>query len=314
MKKKINNLITSRLHRSELAVPGSSLNFFEKAFNSDADYVFLDLEDSVAIGDKVPARKNVIAALNEIDWRAKGKTISVRINSSDTKFAENDIINIISYAGKKIDTILIPKVENKTDVSKIDKLISKIEKEKKLIKKIGLECLIETALGMINIEDIAKSSKRLEALHFGPGDYAASLRARTTDIGGLNSNYPGDQWHFALSKIVLTCRAFGLRPIDGAFDNFKDHKSYIASAKRAAAIGFEGKWAIHPSQIEHANKIFAPQKDEITKAKKIIKELKKIKKSRKGVAQVDGKMIDTASIRMAENIIKIDNLIKNKNK
>ena len=303
---------TIRLQRSELAVPGSSPKMFEKAYNSNADYVFLDLEDAISPNDKVTARKKVISALNEINWKKKSKTISVRINGLDTSYVEEDISHIVRQAGDKVDTILIPKVETKNDVCIIDNLITNIEKEKKLVNKIGIECLIETALAMINIKEIATSSNRLEALHFGPGDYAANLKARTIVIGGLNPDYPGDQWHYALSQLVLTCRAYGLRAIDGAFDDINDTSSYIASAKRAAAMGLEGKWAIHPSQIDLANKVFSPTEIEVDRAKKILEEINKIAKVGKGVAQLDGRMIDAASARMAKNIVSICELIKKK--
>jgi citrate lyase subunit beta/citryl-CoA lyase len=181
-----------------------------------------------------------------------------------------------------------------------------------LNNKIGIECLIETALGMVNIEQIAKSSSRLEALHFGVADYAASLRARTVVIGGLNPDYPGDQWHHGLSKLVATCRAFGLRAIDGPFGDFNDPDGYINAAKRGAAIGIEGKWAIHPSQIQYANNVFSPPESEVHKAKRIIDELAKAAAQGKGAAQLDGRIIDAASERMAENIVNIDNLIKSK--
>ena len=303
---------TIRLQRSELAVPGSSPKFFEKAYNSNADCILLDLEDAISPNDKVTARKNVITALNEINWKKKNKTISVRINGLDTSYIEEDITNVKGQAGDKIDTILIPKIETKNDVYIIDSLITKAEKENKLINKIGIECLIETALAMINIKEIVTSSNRLESLHFGSGDYAASIRSRTTVIGGLNPDYPGDQWHYALSKLVLTCRAYGLRAIDGAFDDYNDPKSYIAAAKRAAAMGLEGKWAIHPSQIDLANEVFSPTKIEVNRSIKILEEINKIAKVGKGVAQLDGRMIDAASARMAKNIVSIYDLIQNK--
>lgn len=191
-------------------------------------------------------------------------------------------------------------------------MVSQIEQERGLKSKVGLECLIETALGMVNIEEIAQSSTRLEALHFGVADYAASLRARTVVIGGLNPDYPGDQWHHGLSKLVATCRAFGLRPIDGPFGDFNDPDGYILAAKRGAAIGIEGKWAIHPSQIEHANNVFSPLEEEVVKAKRIIDELKKAAEQGKGAAQLDGRMIDAASERMARNVVNISELIESK--
>ena len=299
----------SRLQRSELAVPGSSPKMFEKALNSKADYIFLDLEDAVSPNDKVTARANVIKALNEMDWRGSGKTISVRINSLDTHYMYSDLIEIVEQAGEKVDTILVPKAGTASDVYMVDCLLTQIETNKKMKNKIGIECLIETALGMSNIKEIANSSVRLEALHFGVADYAASLRARTTVIGGLNSNYPGDQWHHGLSELVMTCRAYGLRAIDGPFGDFNDPEAYVDAAKRGAAIGFEGKWAIHPSQIELANDVFSPPETEVTKAKRILEELEKAAKEGRGAAQLDGRMIDAASARMAENVVKIDKLI-----
>ena len=302
----------SRLQRSELAVPGSSPKMFEKALNSSADYIFLDLEDAVSPNDKISARQNVIKTLKEINWREKGKTISVRINSLDTHYMYRDVIEIIEEAGERVDTLLVPKAGTASDVYMVDCLLTQIETNKKLKNKIGIECLIETALGMSNIKEIAKSSSRLEALHFGVADYAASLRARTVVIGGLNPDYPGDQWHHGLSKLVMTCRAYGLRAIDGPFGDFNDPEAYIAAARRGAAIGIEGKWAIHPSQIDLANKVFSPPEAEVNKAKRIIEELDKAAKEGKGAAQLDGRMIDAASAKMAENIINIDNLINKK--
>jgi citrate lyase subunit beta/citryl-CoA lyase len=302
----------SRLQRSELAVPGSSPEMFEKALNSKADYIFLDLEDAVSPLDKVTARQNVVKALKEINWREKGKTISVRINSPDTHYMYRDLIDIVEEVGENLDTILLPKAGTASDVYMIDCLLTQVETNKKLKNKIGIECLIETALGMSNIKEIAKSSERLEALHFGVADYAASLRARTVVIGGLNPDYPGDQWHHGLSKLVMTCRAYGLRAIDGPFGDFNDPDAYIEAAKRGAAIGIEGKWAIHPSQIELANKVFSPPSSEVTKAKRILEELEKAAKAGKGAAQLDGRMIDAASARMAENIVNIDKQINSK--
>jgi citrate lyase subunit beta/citryl-CoA lyase len=285
---------------------------FEKALNSDADYIFIDLEDEVSPNDKLTARENIIKGLNDIDWKKNGKTISVRINGLDTHYMYKDLIDIVTQAGQHIDTILIPKVGVRDDVYMVDCLLSQLEDEMNLKNKIGIECLIETALGMVNIEQIAKSSSRLEALHFGVADYAASLRARTVVIGGLNPDYPGDQWHHGLSKLVATCRAFGLRAIDGPFGDFNDPEGYINAAKRGAAIGIEGKWAIHPSQIQHANNVFSPPESEVHKAKRIIDELAKAASQGKGAAQLDGRMIDAASERMAENIVNIDSLIKTK--
>mgnify|MGYP006061924081 FL=1 len=302
----------TRLHRSELAVPGSSPKMFEKAITSNADVVFLDLEDAVSPQDKIPSRQNIIKAIKEMNWKQKGKTISIRINSLDTHYMYRDVIEIVEEVGEKIDTILIPKAGSASDVYMVDCLLTQIEDNKKFKNKIGIECLIETALGMSNIKEIAKSSERLEALHFGVADYAASLKARTVIIGGLNPDYPGDQWHHGLSQLVMTCRAYGLRAIDGPFGDFNDKEAYIASAKRAAAIGFDGKWAIHPSQIDLANEVFSPPEKEVNKAIRILEELEKAANEGKGAAQLDGRMIDAASARMAENVVNINNQIKNK--
>ena len=270
----------SRLHRSELAVPGSSPKMFEKALNSAADYVFLDLEDAVSPNDKITAWANVIKSLNELIWRGSGKTISVRINSLDTHYMYSDLIEIVDQAGENVDTILIPKAGTASDVYMVDCMLTQIETNKKIKNKIGIECLIETALGMSNIKEIAKASDRLEALHFGVADYAASLRARTVVIGGLNPDYPGDQWHHGLSELVMTCRAYGLRAIDGPFGDFNDPDAYISAAKRGASIGIEGKWAIHPSQIELANKVFSPPEAEVNKAKWILENISSALESR----------------------------------
>lgn len=301
-----------RLQRSELAVPGSNPGMFDKAANSEVDYIFLDLEDAVAPGDKEKARTNIIQALNDIDWRGKGKTMCIRINGIDTHYMYRDVVDIVEQAGDKLDTILIPKVGVPGDVYLVDAMVTQIEIAKKLPNRIGLEALIETALGMANVEAIATSSKRMEAMHFGVADYAASCRARTVVIGGLNPDYPGDQWHAALSRMVVACRAYGLRPIDGPFGDFNDPDAYIQAAKRAAALGYEGKWAIHPSQIALANDVFSPPESEVTRAKRILEALEEAARAGKGAAQLDGRMIDAASARMAENVVKIDEAIKAK--
>ena len=301
-----------RLHRSELAVPGSAPAMFKKAYESNADYVFLDLEDAVSPNEKIEARSNVISALCELDWRSAGKTISVRINSLDTHYMYRDLIEIVENAGMHLDTVLIPKVGVPEDIYVVDALLNQIEMALNLENKIGIEALIETALGMSNVDRIAKSSKRLEAMHFGVADYAASTRARTTSIGGLNPNYPGDQWHDALSKIVVACRSYGLRAIDGPFGDFNDPQGFRDSANRAAALGYEGKWAIHPSQIELANEIFSPPEEEVSHAKLILEAIADAAASGKGAAQLDGRMIDAASARMAENIVATNKLIRSK--
>ena len=301
-----------RLQRSELAVPGSNPGMFEKAAASDVDYVFLDLEDAVSPGDKEQARRNVIDGLRDIDWRGLGKTISVRINGIDTHYMYRDVVDVVEQAGEHLDTILIPKVGVAADVYMVDAMVSQIEEACGLTERIGIEALIETTLGMVNVEAIAVSSPRLEAMHFGVADYAASCRARTTNIGGLNPDYPGDQWHQALSRMLVACRAYGLRPIDGPFGDFNDPDGYVDGARRAAALGYEGKWAIHPSQVALANEVFSPPAAEVDRARRILAALDEAAAEGRGAAQLDGRMIDAASARMAENVVAQAAAIENK--
>ncbi|ACL61859.1 HpcH/HpaI aldolase/citrate lyase family protein [Methylobacterium nodulans] len=305
----------ARLHRSELAVPGSNPTFMEKSAQSAADVIFLDLEDAVAPDDKEQARKNIIQALNEIDWG--NKTMMIRINGLDTHYMYRDVVDIVE-ACPRLDMILIPKVGVPADVYAIDVLVTQIEQAKKREKKIGFEVLIETALGMANVEAIAQSSKRLEAMSFGVADYAASTRARSTVIGGVNPDYAvltdkdaegrrethwADPWLFAQNRMLVACRAYGLRPIDGPFGDFSDPDGFRAAAKRCAVLGFEGKWAIHPSQIELANEVFTPTEAEVTKARRILQAMEEAAKAGRGAVSLDGRLIDIASIRMAEALI-----------
>jgi citrate lyase beta subunit len=299
-----------RLQRSELAVPGSNTSFIDKAAGSAADFVFLDLEDAVAPPEKEQARRNVIEALHDIDWAARGKTVSVRINGLDTHYMYRDVIDVMEQAGDRLHTILVPKVGVPADLYCVETLVEQIEQAKGYRTKVGIEALIETALGMANVEAIASSGGRLEALHFGVADYAASNRARTVSIGGLNPNYPGDQWHFALSRMIVACRAYGLRPIDGPFGDYSDPDGFRAGAGRAAALGCEGKWAIHPSQVELANEVFSPPEAEVDRARRIIEALRDAEAQGKGAASVDGKMIDAASERMASTVIGLDEAIR----
>ncbi|GJE55374.1 MULTISPECIES: HpcH/HpaI aldolase/citrate lyase family protein [Methylobacterium] len=306
---------TARLHRSELAVPGSNPTFMEKSASSNADVIFLDLEDAVAPDDKEKARTNIIAALNDIDWG--NKTMMIRINGLDTHYMYRDVVDIVE-ACPRLDMILIPKVGVAADVYAIDVLTTQIEQAKKREKKIGFEVLIETALGMANVEAIAQSSPRLEAMSFGVADYAASTRARAQVIGGVNPDFSvltdkdeagkrethwQDPWLFAQQRMLVACRAYGLRPIDGPFGDFSDQDGYISAARRCASAGYEGKWAIHPSQIDLANEVFTPSEAEVTKARRILEAMKEAAKAGRGAVSLDGRLIDIASIRMAEALI-----------
>ncbi|MGH7538052.1 MAG: HpcH/HpaI aldolase/citrate lyase family protein, partial [Gemmatimonadales bacterium] len=262
--------VRPRLQRSELAVPGSQPAMFRKALESEADVVFLDLEDAVAPADKEQARKNVIAGLLEHDWRGRGKTVSVRINGIDTHYMYRDVVDVVEQAGDRLDVVLVPKVGVPADVYLVDALLTQIEAARGFSHRIGIEVLIETALGLASVEAIAQASPRLEAMHFGVADLAASVRARTVSIGGLNPDYPGDQWHFGLARMVTACRAYGLRAIDGPYGDFKDPEGFRAAARRAAALGCEGKWAIHPTQLALANEVFTPPVAEVERARRIL--------------------------------------------
>ena len=275
-----------------------------------------DLEDAVGPDDKAQARKNIIKALNEIDWGKK--TMSVRINGLDTHYMYRDVVDVVEQAGERLDLIMIPKVGTAADVYAVDMMVTQIEDAKGDKKRIGFEHIIETALGMQNVHEIAKASKRNESLHFGVADYAASTRARTTVIGGVNPDYVvltdpledatravhwGDMWHYALARMVVAARANGLRPVDGPFGDFSDPEGYKAAAKRAAVLGCEGKWAIHPSQIKLANDVMSPSEKEVTRAKRILEAMDEAAKQGKGAVSLDGRLIDYASIRQAEVLV-----------
>ena len=307
----------ARLNRSELAVPGSNPSLFEKAAKSAVDVIFLDLEDAVAPDDKVQARKNVIEAINDVDWGTK--TLSVRINGLDTHYMYRDVVDILEQTKGRLDLIMIPKVGTAADVYAVDMLVTQIEDGMGAKKRIGFEHIIETALGMANVDEIAAASKRNESLHFGVADYAASTKARTTVIGGPNALYGvltdqedgkardyhwGDMWHYAVSRMVVAARANGLRPIDGPFGDFSDPDGFKAQANRAACLGCEGKWAIHPSQIALANEVNSPSEAEVTKAKRILEAMAQAQKEGKGAVALDGRLIDIASIKQAEVMVK----------
>ncbi|MDE1941704.1 MAG: CoA ester lyase [Betaproteobacteria bacterium] len=306
---------TPRLHRSELAVPGSNPGLFEKAARSAADVIFLDLEDAVAPDDKAQARKNIIQALHDVDWGQK--TMMIRINGLDTHYMYRDVVDIVETC-PRLDMILIPKVGVPQDVYALDMLVTQIEQATGRTRRIGFEALIETALGMANVEAIAQASSRLEAMSFGVADYAASTRARTTVIGGVNKDsgvltdkdaagrrdyYWTDPWHAAQTRMLVACRAYGLRPVDGPFGDFGDPEGYVAAANRAAVLGYEGKWAIHPTQIELANQVFTPSEAEITKARRIMEAMEQAAREGRGAVSLDGRLIDIASIRMAEGLL-----------
>jgi len=303
-----------RIQRSELAVPATSKHFFEKARNGAADFVFLDLEDAVAPARKSQARETAIAALNEIDWR--DKTMAVRINGLDTEWGHRDLIEVVSRC-PRLDLVLLPKAGTARDIQFVDALITGLARENKSSKRIGIEALIETTLGLAHVEEIAASSDRLEALIFGIGDYSIDLRTCGEIIGASDPRYavltgPGhsgirerhwnDQWHYALSRIANACRAWGLRAIDGPYANFGDPEGFRASAERAAALGFEGKWAIHPSQVDAANEIFSPAPDRLAWARSILTQIDAAAAGGDGAFGKDGVLIDMAVVKIARAI------------
>ena len=307
-----------RLHRSELAVPGTNVRAMEKAATLDPDVVFLDLEDAVAPDDKEAARSNIIEALGANDWTRTA--VSVRINGLDTHWCYRDVVDVVEACGEVLDTVLVPKVGTPSDVEFVATLLDQIEQRNGWpAGRIGINILIETAKGMANVEAISRARPdRLEAMVFGVADYAASVQARTTNIGGANPDYAvltdpddagarethwGDQWHFGISRMVAACRAEGLRPVDGPFGDYNDADGYRAAARRAAALGCEGKWAIHPSQVALANEVFTPADTEVERAERILRAMEEAAKDGKGAVSLDGRLIDAASIRMAQNLM-----------
>jgi malyl-CoA/(S)-citramalyl-CoA lyase len=308
----------ARLHRSELAVPGTNIRAMEKAPTLGADLMFLDLEDAVAPDDKEQARANVIDALGGQD--RTGTAVSVRINGLDTHWCYRDVVDVVETCGEVLDTVLVPKVGAPSDVEFVATLLDQIEQRNGgPAGRIGIHILIETAKGMANVEAISRARPdRLEAMVFGVADYAASVQARTTNIGGANPDYAvltdpdddgarethwGDQWHFGISRMVAACRAEGLRPIDGPFGDYNDADGYRAATRRAAALGCEGKWAIHPSQVALANEVFTPADAEVERAERILQAMEEAAKEGKGAVSLDGRLIDAASIRMAQNLM-----------
>ena len=286
-----------KLRRSELSTPGSSEKMIEKAAASAADLVLLDLEDAVAPAQKERARELVVHGLRELDWGKKLR--AVRVNDARTPWAHGDVIAVVEGARDKLDILVLPKVKAPRDVWFFDTLLSQLEMRLGLAKRIGLEVLIEETEGLARIEEIAASSPRLEALILGFGDLSASQGVRLARLG----DYPGDIWHFARARLVVAARANGIDAIDGPFANFRDAETYRRDATWAATLGFVGKWAIHPSQIEIANEVFAPTEEEIVLARKMIDAYQAAAKGGEGAQAVGGVMFDAATARIFENVL-----------
>lgn len=313
----------ARPNRCQLFGPGSRPAIFEKMAASGADVINLDLEDAVALPDKPAARKNIVEAINDIDWGAK--TLSVRINGLDTPFWYRDVVDLLENAGERIDLIMIPKVGNARDIYAVDALVTAIEASKGRGKRIGFEVIIETAAGLAHVEEIAAASPRMRAMSLGAADYAASMGMATTGIGGTQADYYmlenaradggsravhwGDPWHAPTVAIVAACRTHGLLPVDGPFGDFSDDDGFLAQARRAATLGMVGKWAIHPKQIALANEVFTPSEEMLAGARKILAAMAQAEKEGAGAVTLDGKLIDIASIRQAEVIVRQAELI-----
>lgn len=306
----------ARLNRCQLFGPGSRESLFEKMAKSAADVVNLDLEDSVAPRDKDRARANIIQAIGDIDWG--DKTLSVRINGLDTPFWYRDVVDLLEQAGERLDQIMIPKAGCASDIYAVDALVTAVERAKGRGKRISFEVIIESAAGICHVEEIAASSPRMQAISLGAADFAASMGMATTGIGGTQENYYmiregqkywPDPWHWAQAAIVAACRTHGLLPVDGPFGDFSDPDGFIAQAKRSATLGMVGKWAIHPSQVALANEVFSPSEAAVTEAREILAAMEKAKAEGAGATVYKGRLVDIASIKQAEVIVRQAELI-----
>ena len=301
----------ARPNRCQLFGPGSRTALFEKMAASAADVINLDLEDSVAPDDKAQARKNVIQATHEVDWGTK--TLSVRINGLDTPYWVRDVVDLIEQGSDRLDLIMIPKAGNAGDIYAVDAMVTALEASMGRAKRIGLEVIIETAQGIAHVEEIAAASPRLQAMSLGAADFAASMGMQTTGIGGTQENYYmhrdgqkywPDPWHWATANIVAACRTHGVLPVDGPFGDFSDEAGFRAQALRAATLGMVGKWAIHPSQVTLANDVFTPSEAQVAEAREILAAMETAKAEGAGAAVYKGRLVDIASIRQAEVIVK----------
>ncbi|NKX43026.1 L-malyl-CoA/beta-methylmalyl-CoA lyase [Roseicyclus persicicus] len=301
----------ARPNRCQLFGPGSRPAIFEKMAASDADVINLDLEDSVAPNDKPEARRNVIAAVSGVDWGRK--TLSVRINGLDSPFWYRDVVDLMEQAGDRLDLIMIPKVGCAADIYAVDALVSSIEAAMGRGRRIGFEVIIESAAGISHVEEIAAASPRLQAMSLGAADFAASMGMQTTGIGGTQENYYmhregakywSDPWHWAQAAIVAACRTHGVLPVDGPFGDFSDDEGFLAQARRSATLGMVGKWAIHPKQVALANSVFTPSDAAVTEAREILAAMEKAKAEGQGATVYKGRLVDIASIKQAEVIVK----------
>ena len=291
-----------RLRRSCLAVPGSSEKMLAKAATLPADQVFLDLEDAVSPLEKEASRATVVSALNTHDY--SGKTRVVRVNGVTTRWCLGDVIEVVSGAGKNLDCLMIPKVEDASQLHFVDHLLTQLETEAGIEHRIGIEAQIENAQGTVNLREIATATDRIETIIFGPGDYAASIGVAALVIGSIDPDYPGDQWHYVLSKIVTTARAYGLQAIDGPYTDIKNVDEYRRLCHRARLVGFDGKWVLHPSQVDVANEVFMPTQEQFDAARRLLDAYHHATHvERRGAVMHEGQMIDEASRKIAEQVV-----------
>ena len=289
-----------RARRCQLSVPGSSEKMMAKAAALDLDHVFLDLEDAVAPSAKPAARGMIVEALNGLDWTPR--TLCVRINDVETQWCHDDIIEVVTGAGEKLDTIMLTKAKSAADVMFVHLMLDQLEQKLGLTRRIGIECLIEEVEGMMHVEEIAACSDRLECLVFGMGDYSASQQMQLGHIGS-SGGYPPDVWHYPRYKMTIACHANGIDPVDGPYANFRNSEAYGKEAERAFVLGMVGKWAIHPSQIELANAVFTPDPAAIADARKQKAAYNEALSQGLGAINVDGVMVDAASIRIVQNLL-----------
>lgn len=295
-----------RPRRCQLSVPGSSEKMMAKAAGLDLDHVFLDLEDAVAPNAKADARGLVVEAINGLDWQPR--TVCVRINDVETEWCHDDIIEVVTGAGAKLDTIMLTKAKRAADVIFVHLMLDQLEMKLGLTRRIGIECLIEEVEGMMNVNEIAACSDRLECLVFGMGDYSASQQIQIATVGGAGG-YPPDLWHYPRYQMTIACRANGIDPVDGPYANFRNPEGYRKEAERAHALGMAGKWAIHPSQIEMANEVFTPSAADVASARAQKAAYDEALAQGIGSINVDGVMVDAASIRLVQNTIDRADLI-----
>jgi citrate lyase beta subunit len=290
--------------RSMLFVPASRWSMIQKAAASAADAVCIDLEDSVAIEEKAASRASAIRAFTEVDFGRRRRIL--RINGLDTPFAYRDVIEVVEVAGDRLDLIMLPKAGSSEDVSFLDKLLSQIELHRGFPRRIGIEAQIETAAGFVWLREIARSSSRLEALIFGPGDYSASMHMPSSSIGGFDEHdelYPGHRWHAVMHGIVAAARAHGLRCMDGPYAAYQDAAGFDRSCRIARALGFDGKQCIHPGQLAAANAAFGPTAEEVAHAEQVVKAYDEAAAAGRGAGSLNGKMIDAANVRMARMVL-----------